>query len=139
METILNMIYSFSGWLWGPPLIILLSFGGVFLTIKLNFIQFRYAGYILKSTFGKIGQKSRGEGTISPFQSLTSALACTVGAGNIVGVPAAIVYGGPGGYFLDVGYRPAGHGFQVHRMRPWPWLIARKGRTANTLAVPCIT
>ena len=112
METILNMIYSFSGWLWGPPLIILLSFGGVFLTIKLNFIQFRYAGYILKSTFGKIGQKSRGEGTISPFQSLTSALACTVGAGNIVGVPAAIVYGGPGAIF-------------------WMWVIALLGMASK--------
>lgn len=120
METVLNAIYAVSGWLWGPPLIILLSFGGVFLTIKLGFFQFRYAGYILKSTFGKIGKKSEGEGTVSPLQSLTSALACTVGAGNIVGVPAAIMFGGPGAVF-------------------WMWVIALLGMAAkfteSTLAV----
>jgi len=83
----IDPIYAVSGWLWGPPLIILLSFGGIFLTIRLGFFQFRYVGYILKSTFGSIGKKSEGEGTVTPFQSLTSALACTVGAGNIVGGP----------------------------------------------------
>ena len=120
METILNSIYAFSGWLWGLPMIILLGFGGLFLTVRLGFFQFRYAGFILKSTFGKIGQKAGGEGTVTPFQSLTSALACTVGAGNIVGVPAAIMFGGPGAIF-------------------WMWVIALLGMAAkfteSTLAV----
>ena len=120
MESILNAIYAVSGWLWGPPLIILLSFGGIFLTIRLGFFQFRYVGYILKSTFGSIGKKSEGEGTVTPFQSLTSALACTVGAGNIVGVPAAIMFGGPGAVF-------------------WMWVIALLGMaskfTESALAV----
>lgn len=112
MQLILDAIYAVSGWLWGPPLIILLSFGGIFLTIRLGFFQFRYAGYILKSTFGSITKKSEGEGTVSPFQSLTSALACTVGAGNIVGVPAAIMFGGPGAVF-------------------WMWVIALLGMAAK--------
>lgn len=120
MQSVLDAIYSVSGWLWGPPLIILLSFGGIFLTVRLGFFQFRYIGYILKSTFGSIRKKSEGEGTVSPFQSLTSALSSTVGAGNIVGVPAAIMFGGPGAVF-------------------WMWVIALIGMaskfTESALAV----
>lgn len=120
MDGFLDFIGWISGWLWGPPLIILLSFGGIFLTFRLGFFQFKYAGYILKQTFGRIFDKSEGEGTVSPFQALTSALACTVGAGNIVGVPAAIVFGGPGAIF-------------------WMWVIALLGMatkfTESVLAV----
>jgi len=120
METFFDLIGKISGWLWGPPLIILLAFGGIFLTVRLGFFQFKYAGYILKQTFGKIFSKYEGEGTLSPFQALTSALACTVGAGNIVGVPAAIMFGGPGAVF-------------------WMWVIAVLGMaskfTESVLAV----
>ncbi len=113
MQSLLDVVGKISGWLWGPPLIILLSFGGIFLTIRLGFFQFRYAGYILKNTFGKIFTKEgSGEGTVTPFQALTSALACTVGAGNIVGVPAAIMFGGPGAIF-------------------WMWVIALLGMAAK--------
>ncbi|MDY6820995.1 MAG: sodium:alanine symporter family protein [Deferribacterota bacterium] len=104
----MDILYKFSQILWGYPLILLLSFGGIFLTIKLNFFQFRYFFYILKTTFFSIHKKPKGTGTVTPFQAISSTLACTVGAGNIIGVPAAIVFGGPGAIF-------------------WMWVIALFG------------
>ena len=53
----------------------------------------------MKQTFGSIFKKSECEGTVSPFQAAATALACTVGASNIVGVPIAIAFGGPGAVF----------------------------------------
>ncbi len=100
MEAFLELIGRISGWIWGPPMLALLGLGGLFLTIRLKFLQFRYAPYILKQTFGKMFSKSTsGAGTVTPFQAVTSALASTVGAANIVGVPVAIMFGGPGAVF----------------------------------------
>lgn len=99
----LEMIVNISDWIWGLPMIILLFISGIFLTFRLGFFQVKHAGYIFKQTIGGIFKKqdpkSKAEGTISPFQALTSALACTIGAGNIVGVPVAIMFGGPGAIF----------------------------------------
>lgn len=99
----LDLIVQISDWIWGPPMIILLFVSGIFLTVRLGFFQFKYAGYIFKQTVGSIfkkqDEKQKAVGTISPFQALTSALACTIGAGNIVGVPVAIMFGGPGAIF----------------------------------------
>ena len=95
----MESLISFSNWLWGYPLILLLFFSSLFLTIYLGFIQFRYFPYIMKQTFGSINKEPKGEGTITPRQALTSALSSTVGAANIVGVPAAIMMGGPGAVF----------------------------------------
>lgn len=95
----LEKLISFSDWLWGYPLVLLLLFASVFLTVYLNFIQFRHFFYMLKQTFGSVNKKPRGEGTITPRQALTSALSSTVGAANIVGVPTAIMMGGPGTVF----------------------------------------
>lgn len=69
------------------------------MTFKLRFFQFRYFPYIIGQTFGSIRKKPKGEGTVTPFQALTSALSSTIGAANIVGVPAAIMFGGPGAVF----------------------------------------
>jgi len=99
MERFLEIIASISGWLWGPPMLIILVGGGLFLTVYLGFFQIRYAPFILKETFGKMFSKSDGEGTISSFQATVSALASTIGASNIVGVPVAIAFGGPGAVF----------------------------------------
>ncbi|MCT4786537.1 alanine/glycine:cation symporter family protein [Exiguobacterium aestuarii] len=99
MNAIIDIVTSFSNWLWGVPIISLLVLSGVFLTIKLGFFQFRYPIYIFKQTFGSIFKKPKGEGDISPRQALTSALSSTVGAANIIGVPAAIMFGGPGAIF----------------------------------------
>ena len=90
---------AFTDWLWGYPIIILLLITSIFLTIYLNFVQFRHFIYILKQTFGRFNKEAKGEGTITPKQALTSALSSTVGAANIVGVPTAIMMGGPGALF----------------------------------------
>lgn len=100
MDGFINAMVTLSDWLWGPPLLILLVVGGVFLSIRIKFFHIKHMVYIFKQTFGKILSKdSQGEGTVTPFQALTSAVACSVGAGNIVGVPVAIMLGGPGAIF----------------------------------------
>ncbi|MCE4957986.1 alanine/glycine:cation symporter family protein [Macrococcoides caseolyticum] len=95
----MDYIVKFSEWLWGYPIITLLFCASLFLTIYLGFIQFRHFPYIMKQTFGSINKEPKGEGTITPRQALTSALSSTVGAANIVGVPTAIIMGGPGAVF----------------------------------------
>lgn len=108
MEQFLQGVADFSAWLWGIPLITLLLVSGLFMTFKLGFFQFRYFGYIVGQTFGSVFRRPKGEGTVTPFQALTSALSSTIGAANIVGVPAAIMFGGPGAIF-------------------WMWVIALIG------------
>ncbi|MGM8213227.1 alanine/glycine:cation symporter family protein [Virgibacillus sp. W0430] len=99
----MDVIVAVSDWIWGPPMIVLLLLSGIYLTFRFGLFQFKYAGYIFKQTIGSIFKKrderQKAKGTISPFQALTSALACTIGAGNIVGVPVAIMFGGPGAIF----------------------------------------
>lgn len=99
MEKFLEGVSTFSGWLWGFPIITLLVVTGVYLTIQLGFFQFRYPLYMLKQTFGSVFKEPKGKGDITPLQALTSALSSTVGAANIIGVPAAIMFGGPGAVF----------------------------------------
>jgi len=95
----MELVAKISAWLWGAPMLVILVGGGLWLTISLGFIQVRYFPFIIKETFGNIFKKPRGEGTISPFQAASSALASTIGASNIVGVPVAIAFGGPGAVF----------------------------------------
>lgn len=82
---------------WGPVMLVLLVGTGIFLTIRTGFLPWRNLPYALKSTLSKEARtKSRGEGDVSPFSALTTALAATIGTGNIVGVATAMVSGGPG-------------------------------------------
>lgn len=82
---------------WGPVMLILLVGTGIFLTIRTGFLPWRNLPYALRSTLSKEARtKSRGEGDVSPFSALTTALAATIGTGNIVGVATAMVSGGPG-------------------------------------------
>lgn len=90
----LGLIYS---WVWGAPLLILLMGIGLYLTIALKGIQFRYLGYALKIVFGK--KTKEGQGDISHFESLMTALAATIGIGNIAGVATAFTVGGLGALF----------------------------------------
>ncbi|WP_158736230.1 sodium:alanine symporter family protein [Alteribacillus sp. YIM 98480] len=87
-----------SGFVWGPPFLILLVGTGVYLTFRLTFLQFKTLPYALKLVFTK-NQDKKSEGDISHFQSLMTALAATVGTGNIAGVATAVVVGGPGAVF----------------------------------------
>ena len=78
-------------------MLILLVGTGIFLTVRTRFLTWRNLGYALKSTLSKEARtKSRGQGDVSPFSALTTALAATIGTGNIVGVATAMVSGGPG-------------------------------------------
>jgi AGCS family alanine or glycine:cation symporter len=85
---------------WGPWMLILLVGTGIFLTTRVGFLQLRKFGYAMKNTIGKIFTKqTAGEGEITPFQAMSTALAATVGTGNIAGVTGAIIIGGPGAVF----------------------------------------
>ena len=87
---------SFAGFMWGPWLLVLLLGTGFLLTVRLRGIQFRSLFYALRLTFSR---EQEGEGDISPFGSLMTALAATVGTGNIAGVSTAVALGGPGAIF----------------------------------------
>ncbi len=111
----LTAIEAINSWVnnvvWGPPFMVLLVGTGLYLTIRLGFFQFTHCRYIWQQTFGlliKGRQERRKEGAISPFQAVTSAMAATIGVGNIAGVATAIVLGGPGAVF-------------------WMWVVALVG------------
>ena len=97
----LNEIVNYlNGIAWGPWMLILLVGTGVYLSARVGFIQFAKFGYVMKNTAGKLFQKqTAGEGEVTPFQALATALAATVGTGNIAGVTGAIAIGGPGAVF----------------------------------------
>ncbi|MGM0875960.1 MAG: alanine/glycine:cation symporter family protein [Bacillota bacterium] len=98
MEKFEAFIGDVSNFVWGPPLLILLVGTGLYLTIRLGLLQFRMLPYSLKLAFTK-NQDKKSEGDISHFQALMTALAATVGTGNIVGVATAVLMGGPGAVF----------------------------------------
>lgn len=92
METLENILSEISNILWGYPLIILLFGTHLFLTFRLKFIQ-RFIGKAIKIS---LRRDKEGKGDISQFGALTTALAATIGTGNIVGVSTAVASGGPG-------------------------------------------
>ncbi|WP_079505494.1 alanine/glycine:cation symporter family protein [Mesobacillus jeotgali] len=93
-----DWIGKLSGWVWGPPLLLLLVGTGIYLTFRIGFLQVRLLPYSLRIAFTK-KQDKRSEGDISHFQALMTALAATVGTGNIAGVATAVFIGGPGAVF----------------------------------------
>jgi AGCS family alanine or glycine:cation symporter len=99
MEQIAAANSWLNGYVWGWPMIVLLLGTGVLLTVLTGGVQFRYLGFALGEVLGKLTQKSTGPGTVSPFQAVATALASTVGVGNIAGVATAISIGGPGALF----------------------------------------
>lgn len=133
-----NLVATLSNWVWGPPMLILLVGTGIYLTIILKGLQFRALPMALRMIFHK---EMHGKGDISHFAALMTALAATVGIGNIVGVATAITLGGPGAVFwmwmtglvgmatkyaeavLAVKYREEG----PHGMRGGPMYYISKG------------
>jgi len=91
------LLGDISGFVWGMPLIILLVGTGIFLTIRLRGLQVRQLGRALRIAFSR--EDTRAAGDISHFKALMTALAATVGIGNIAGVATAIAAGGPGAVF----------------------------------------
>ncbi len=117
LDVITNVNSTINGWVWGWPALILLAFVGILMTLLTKFFQISHFRYWVKHTIGAIfGEKHvtahTDDRSISQFQSLCTALAATVGTGNIVGVAGAIAVGGPGAVF-------------------WMWLIAFFGMMTN--------
>ncbi|MFN7917326.1 MAG: sodium:alanine symporter family protein [Vicinamibacterales bacterium] len=92
VDVVHGWITAIDGWLWGPPLLILLIGTHIFLTIRTGVVQ-RYLWTALKLSVTK---EKGATGDVSPFAALTTALAATIGTGNIVGVATAVGLGGPG-------------------------------------------
>ena len=96
-ETANKIVSDVDSFVWGPVMLILLVGTGVFLTVKLKFRPWKNLGYALKSVLSKEAHSTkRGTGDVSPFACLMTALAATIGTGNIVGVATAMFAGGPG-------------------------------------------
>lgn len=93
LTAVLDKIDTF---VWGPVMLILLVGTGIFLTIRTKALCWRNLPYALKSVLSKEARQKKGDGDVSPFSALTTALAATIGTGNIVGVATAMVSGGPG-------------------------------------------
>ena len=103
LELITSFNSAINSFVWGPVMLALLVGTGVFLTFKTGFIQVKWFGYIMKHTVGglfrKDERKDKSGNNLTPFQAVTTALAGTVGTGNIAGVTGAIFVGGPGAVF----------------------------------------
>ncbi|MBO6269336.1 MAG: sodium:alanine symporter family protein, partial [Clostridium sp.] len=96
MAALTDFMYMVDDFLWGTWMTVLLLGVGIVLSIRFGFRYQKKIGFNFKNTFGQIGVKGEGEGTISGFRAACTALANTVGTGNISGVATAIVSGGPG-------------------------------------------
>ena len=95
--TFSDIVDQIDGFVWGPVMLVLLVGTGIFLTIRTEFLPWRNLGYALHSVLSKEARTTkRGEGDVSPFSALMTALAATIGTGNIVGVATALAAGGPG-------------------------------------------
>lgn len=93
----LSILEKIDGFVWGPVMLVILVGTGIFLSIRTKFLPWRNLGYAIKSTLSKEARTTnRGSGDVSPFACLCTALAATIGTGNIAGVASALAVGGPG-------------------------------------------
>ena len=106
MDTIVAVNNAVNSFAWGPIMLALLVGTGIFITVKVGWIQVGRFGYIMRHTIGTLFKKDKGEASrkeagknLTAFQAVTTALAGTVGTGNIAGVTGAIFTGGPGAVF----------------------------------------
>ena len=99
MENLTEITGKIAGIFWGPPMLILLGFTSLYLTIGMRGIQFRKLFLSFSILYKSINRSADKKGDISPMQALTTALSATVGTGNIAGVATAISAGGPGALF----------------------------------------
>ena len=101
VSTIQEVNSVLNGFAWGPVMLVLIVGTGIYLTVRTGCIQARKFGFIMKNTVGSLFRKSDEDhgANLSPFQAVTTALAGTVGTGNIAGVTGAIFVGGPGAVF----------------------------------------
>ncbi|MDD5908265.1 MAG: sodium:alanine symporter family protein [Clostridia bacterium] len=100
VDIITNVNAKINGFVWGLPMMVLILGVGIYLTVRCGFPQFAHFGHIMKNTLGKALEKTDAkEGSVSPFKAMCTALAASIGTGNIAGVSGAIALGGPGAVF----------------------------------------
>lgn len=100
LSTIESINSAVNNFIWGVPAMICIIGVGLYLTIRTNFLQIRKFPYAIKTTIGRMfRKKDASDGSLTPFQAVCTALAATVGTGNISGVAGAIAIGGPGAVF----------------------------------------
>lgn len=119
VEMITNVNSAINGFVWGIPMLVLLVGTGILMTVLTKFFQLSHIGHWFKNTIGGIFKDKhvtkhteKDDQSISQFQSLCTALAATIGTGNIVGVASALIAGGPGAIF-------------------WMWVVAFFGMMTN--------
>lgn len=119
VEMITKVNSAINGFVWGIPMLVLLVGTGILMTVLTKFFQLSHIGHWFKNTIGGIfsdkhvtKHTEKGDQSISQFQSLCTALAATIGTGNIVGVASALIAGGPGAIF-------------------WMWIVAFFGMMTN--------
>lgn len=101
LDHIMAVNAAINSFVWGPVMLVLLVGTGIYLSCRTGFLQIRKFGYIMKNTIGTLfrrSDKDHGK-NLSPFQAVATALAGTVGTGNIAGVTGAVFVGGPGAVF----------------------------------------
>ena len=96
LEIVKNILNLMNDLVWGPPLLIILVGTGIYFTVKLGFLQITKLPLAFKYLFSKDEDQVKGDGDISSFAALCTALSATIGTGNIVGVATAVGTGGPG-------------------------------------------
>ena len=96
MEGFISLLEAIDGVVWGPIMLTVLVGTGVYLTIRTRFLCWRNLGHAIGNTISKEARQTKGEGDVSPFAALCTALAATIGTGNIAGVASALAVGGPG-------------------------------------------
>ena len=100
VNVITNVNSTINGFVWGLPMMVLILGVGVYLSVCCGFPQFRHFVHIMKNTMGKAFEKTeKKKGAVSPFKAMCTALAASIGTGNIAGVSGAIAIGGPGAVF----------------------------------------
>lgn len=100
LQTIEQINSAVNSFIWGVPAMICIIGVGLYLSIRTGFIQIRKFPYAIKTTIGRVFKKKEAsDGAMTPFQAVCTALAATVGTGNIAGVAGAIAIGGPGAVF----------------------------------------
>ena len=119
IETITNVNSAVNDFVWGIPMLVLLIGTGILMTLLTKVFQVSHIGHWMKNTLGSIftdkeitSHTGKEDKAISQFQSLCTALAATIGTGNIVGVASALIFGGPGAIF-------------------WMWIVAFFGMMTN--------
>ena len=100
VQVISDINNTINGFVWGLPMMILIMGVGIYLSVRCGFPQFCHFGHIMKNTLGKAFEKTETKkGSVSPFKAMCTALAASIGTGNIAGVSGAIAIGGPGAIF----------------------------------------